>query len=108
MGDFSVPVPVNVATGPLGVARQNRVQFRFVLHALVDPADATKTSRLVERRKGQLRDDVMRVCRNSSLDELLDPQLATLRTRLLDATQPLLESVTLRRVLVTGRMTEPL
>ncbi|MEM6262966.1 MAG: hypothetical protein AAGI38_10695 [Bacteroidota bacterium] len=84
------------------------MQFRFELFALVDPSDAQKTTKLAERRQGKLRDEVIRVCRRTSIDELLDPELATLRSRLLDATQPLLESVALRRVLLTHRKTEPL
>lgn len=107
LGAYSVPVPIAFeAEGGLG--RDNRLQFRFELFALVSPRDRAKAIACLARQKGQLRDTVISVCRNSTVDDLLDPQLSNLRSRLLDAIQPLLENVTPKRILVTRRMTEPL
>lgn len=107
LGSYSVPVPITIETTD-GLGRDNRLQFRFELFALVSPRDKPKAEECLARQQGQLRDTVISVCRNSTVDDLLDPQLSNLRSRMLSAIQPLLENVTPKRMLVTRRMTEPL
>ncbi|MEM6331149.1 MAG: flagellar basal body-associated FliL family protein [Planctomycetota bacterium] len=108
LGRYSIPVPVIRLDEAGEMVRTNLIQIKFALHGLVKPGQEDDTARLFERNEGQLRDRVIRVCRNSSLEDLLDPQLSTLRSRILDAAQPLFESVVLKRVLVTDVFTEPL
>lgn len=104
LGHFSVPVPLIVS----GDEASNRIQFQFELFGVVKPEAESRTLRLAERHKGQLRDRVIRVCRNARIEDLLDPQLSTLRSRLLDTIQPLLDGVAVDRVLVVVETTEPL
>ncbi len=108
LGSYIVPVPVVQADDTGHLVRTNLLQMKFSLHGLIKPEHQSETERLVERHEGELRDRVIRVCRNSSLEDLLDPQLSTFRSRVLDEAQPLLEGVSLRRVLVTNVITEPL
>ncbi|MEM6799149.1 MAG: flagellar basal body-associated FliL family protein [Planctomycetota bacterium] len=108
LGEYTVPVPVVQADDSGELVRTNLLQVKFGLHGLVKPMDEAEAARLVKRHEGQLRDRIIRVCRNSSLEDLLDPQLSTLRSRILDAAQPLFEGVTIRRILVTNVITEPL
>lgn len=107
-GDYAVPVPVVTTGGEGGIERNNLLEITLTVVGLVGPEFEEETVKLIERHRGQIRDGVIRVCRNTSVEDLLDPQMSTLRSRILDATQPLLERVTLRRVLITRRDTAPL
>lgn len=108
LGDFIVPVPVVANDDDGNATRSNLLQMKFTLHGLVTPKIEPQVLEQAQRQQGQLRDSVIRVCRNLPIDDVLDPQLATLRSRVLDSTQTLFEGSALRRVLVTDVTCEPL
>ena len=108
LGDYTVPVPVVSNDEAGGATRTNLLEMKFTLHGLVKPDLKPQMLDQAERQEGQLRDSVIRVCRNLPIDDVLDPQLATLRSRVLDSTQSLFEGSALRRVLVTDVTCEPL
>lgn len=108
LGEFAIPVPVVAADEAGGLVRTNLLQTKFELYCQVKPAAESEVRQLAQRNRGELRDRVIRVCRNSSLEDLLDPQLSTFRSRVLDAIQPLFGGVTLRGVLVPEMNTDPL
>jgi len=108
LGHYAVPVPV-LRTDEAGeVVRENSIQMKFTLHGLVAPYHVAEAERIRNRHEGELRDRVIRVCRNSSLEDLVEPQLSTLKSRILDVAQPLFEGVMLKRVVVTDVSSEPL
>lgn len=108
IGDFEVPVPVAFVDEHSQTHYKNAVLFRFHLEALVEPRASGSAKRLVERNRGALRDRVMTTCRKASVNELLDPQLNALRSRALDAIQPIFEGHLLRRLVITDVITDPL
>ncbi|WP_146583680.1 hypothetical protein [Posidoniimonas polymericola] len=108
IGDFEVPVPVAYVDDESNTRYKNAVLFRFHLDALVDPHEASSARRLVERNSSTLNDRVMTTCRNSTIGELLDPQLNAFRSRALDAVQPIFEGHLLRRLVITDVITDPL
>jgi Flagellar basal body-associated protein FliL len=101
LGRYTVPIPVTIEQADEGPHRCNRFQFDFELYALVAPQQSGQIEDARQRHEGQLRDRVMRVCRNTSVEELQEPQLATLRARLTDAVQNQLGQSEIRQVLIT-------
>lgn len=108
LGSFEIPVPIEVIDEAGKRHSANVMQLKFALAAVVAPGDAKQVNRISKRDAGQLRDRVIRVCRNASVDELMDPQLSTLRSRLRDSAQPLFEGDTIRRMVLDDFISEPL
>jgi hypothetical protein len=85
LGDYTIPIPAAEKGAAAGASKQNRIQMDFELFALVSPHDKSKLSHAWERHEGMIRDRVIRVCRNSSLEVLHEPELGTLKAKLMDA-----------------------
>jgi hypothetical protein len=85
LGHYDVPIPAAKSDGD-GESR-NRLEFIFDLYALVAPSCESELHEAWERHEGKIRDCVIRVCRNASLEELQEPELATLKSHLTDAVQ---------------------
>src|SRR6478736_6756359 len=82
LGKYKIPIPIaNDRTDDHG-KWSNRLEFDFELFALVAPAEASRLADSWERHEGKIRDRVIQVCRNASLDELQEPELSTLKSRL--------------------------
>lgn len=108
-GMYNVPVPGQTLDEEQGeVLSYNYLQLRFKLVGIVEPNDESETTRLAERHRGELRDRVINVCRNASLQELQDPELVTLKLSLIDATQPVFEGIVFDTVLIRDYMIESL
>jgi len=88
LGEYSIPIPT--ADGKAGSqdSKVNRFQIDFELFALVSPHQTSKLSEVWRRHQGVIRDRVIRVCRDASLDVLHEPELATLKAKLIDALGP--------------------
>ena len=50
------------------LTRHNRFQFDFTLYALVSPNEKSQIEDAWERHEGQIRDQVINVCRSATLD----------------------------------------
>jgi hypothetical protein len=88
LGEYAIPIPA-AGKGAGGEApKQNRLQMDFELFALVSPHEKSKLSDAWERHEGMIRDHVIRVCRNSTLEVLHEPELGTLKAKLKDALGP--------------------
>jgi hypothetical protein len=108
LGKHEIPLPINydrtIDQGP----RRNRLRLDFELHAVVAPEQASQVIHNWERHEGVIRDRVIRVCRNASLAELQEPELSTLKARLMDALAPHLGEQEIRRLLMTEVVTQQL
>jgi hypothetical protein len=100
LGDYQIPIPVSRGFGAHAVSR-NRIELTFALHALVARDYETQIEELWERHEGNIRDAIIRVCRNASLDDLQEPELATLKSHLTDAVQAQLGPNLVRRLMMT-------
>lgn len=100
LGRFEVPVPIPRGFGAHSVSRK-RIELSFELHALVSRDYQPQLEDLWERHEGNIRDRVIRVCRNASLDELQEPEFATLKSHLTDCVQNELGPKTIRRLMFT-------
>ena len=100
LGQYSIPIPIAVdrTSGP---ARDNRYQLDFELYALIRPEKRSNIADDWARHEGLIRDHVIRVCRNASVDELQEPELSTLKARLMDALAAQIGATDVRQLLIT-------
>lgn len=98
LGAFAIPVPIVIESASDRFEPDNLLQIEFGMFIVVDPTDAKQVKRLKKLNKGRIRDKVIRVCRNTPRDDLLDSQLSTLKAHLLDAVKPYLGGEAVRRV----------
>ncbi|MEO1497445.1 MAG: hypothetical protein AAFV43_09875 [Planctomycetota bacterium] len=108
LGSYMVPVPVVLDDSADRFEADNLLQLDFDLVAIVEPDHKTRIERFKERHEGRLRDEVIRVCRNTARDDVLESEWATLKAHLLDATQPLLGGLGIRRLATPRIIKEPL
>jgi flagellar basal body-associated protein FliL len=88
LGEYAIPIPATGNDVDGQAPKRNRVQMDFELFALVSPHEKSKLSAVWERHEGMIRDHVIRICRNSPLEVLHEPELGTLKAKLKDALGP--------------------
>jgi len=108
LGQYSIPIPVVAEAGSKQRLHRNRVQLNFELYALVRPEQESHLAAGWERHEGKIRDHVIRVCRNATVDELQEPELSTLKARLLDAVAAQIGKQDLRQLLITEVVSHPM
>jgi Flagellar basal body-associated protein FliL len=101
LGEYKIPIPVTEGRGQDKAIRRNRLQFDFELYALVSPHERPQFEDAWGRHEGAIRDQVISICRNATVDELLEPELATLKARLTDVLALELGEKRLRQLLIT-------
>jgi flagellar basal body-associated protein FliL len=101
LGHYAIPIPVNRVFGDDRKASLMQIEFAFDLYALVSPEFAPQIDDLWQRHEGKVRDRVIRICRNATWEDLQDPELATLKSRLVDAVQDQLGPRAVRRLIVS-------
>src|SRR3954451_9046059 len=84
LGEYQIPISVVDDRNQAKLTRHNRFQFNFSLYALVSPREKSQIEDAWGRYEGQIRDQVISICRSATLDELQEPELATLKARLTD------------------------
>lgn len=97
LGEYVVPIPVDVASAETPIAA-TQVQIEFELHAAVLPQYERTLKSNYERLEGRLRNDVIEVCRNLPVEELMDPTLTSLRTHLADSLKPYIGHARIERI----------
>jgi len=85
LGEYAIPIPATGKGTDGRAPKQNCLQMDFELFALVSPLEKSKISDAWERHEGMIRDHVIRVCRNSPVEVLHEPELGTLKAKLKDA-----------------------
>jgi flagellar basal body-associated protein FliL len=108
LGSYTVPIPVVQSKNRDQPVRANRLEFSFQLYALVTPDQQSSLADAWERHEGKIRDRVIRVCRNATLGDLQEPELATLKSHLADAVQAELGAKGVRRLLITEVVSQEL
>ena len=108
LGRYVIPVPLQGENRPENQPARNQLQIEFLLHALVPPGEQEAATTAWERHEGMFRDRVIRVCRSASLEDLQEPDLVALKSRLLDSTQPLFGRARVRGLLITEMYTQEL
>jgi flagellar basal body-associated protein FliL len=108
LGQYKIPIPVVEDRSQNKLIRRNRFQLDFTLFALVSPKEKSQIEDAWERHEGQIRDDVMSVCRSATLDELQEPELATLKARLTDILAAKLGEKQLRQLVINEVVSQQL
>lgn len=108
LGEYNIPIPLVEEVSGGKIKRRHRVQLDFLLFVLVKPSEKARVERAWERHEGTIRDQVIRVCRKATLEELQEPDLATLKARLLLALAGPTDQKDLRHVLITEIVSQPL
>lgn len=101
LGSYQIPVPITKDRSNDHAPRRNRLRFDFELYALVAPGQSSVMADNWQRHEGKIRDRIMQICRNATLDDLQEPELATLKARLMDALQAELGEREVRRLMMT-------
>jgi hypothetical protein len=101
LGKYVIPIPLVKSTGMDEGLKRNRVEFSFALHALVTSDGKKQLAAQWKRHAGKLRDRIILVCRNATIGDLQEPELATLKSHLTDAVQAELGSRSVRRLLIS-------
>ena len=96
-GEYVVPVPVEPGEDSDGMAA-TQVQIEFFLHAAVLPQHERSLRSNFQRLEGRFRDNVIDVCRKTSVEDLLDPSLMALKTHLADSMKPFLGDARVERI----------
>jgi len=108
LGQYSIPIPVAEQRGSKVLGHRTRFQLDFALYALVRPENKSTIADDWARHEGKIRDHVIRVCRNASVDELHEPELLTLKARLMDVLASQIGKQDVRQLLITEVMSQKL
>lgn len=96
LGEYVIPIPVEPTTPSPIAATQVQIEFR--LHAAVLPEYESTLRSNYKRLEGRLRDNVIEITRNTSIEDLLDPTLTTLKTHLADSLKPFVGAAHIERI----------
>lgn len=107
LGKYSIPIPV-IEDRTHSAVHQTRLQLDFELYALVRPNKKSAVLDSYSRHEGKIRDHVIRVCRNASVEDLQEPELSTLKARLMDALATEMGRDDVRQLLITEVVSQPL
>jgi flagellar basal body-associated protein FliL len=108
LGTYAIPIPVVVERTPNELEHRNRFQLDFQLVALVTPEHKAQLADDWARHEGKIRDHVIRVCRNASVDELQEPEFSTLKAQLMDALAAQIGEKQVRQLLITDPVSQEL
>ena len=108
LGQYQIPIPIVDDRNQAKLTRHNRFQFDFKLFALVSPKEKSQIEDAWERYEGQIRDQVINVCRSATLDELQEPEFSTLKARLTDVLATKLGEKPLRQLVINEVISQPL
>src|SRR5947207_5356525 len=108
LGKYQIPIPIVDDRNQTKLTRHNRFQFDFTLYALVSSKEKSQIEEAWGRYEGQIRDQVMNVCRSATLDELQEPEFATLKARLTDVLAAKLGEKPLRQLVINEVVSQQL
>jgi hypothetical protein len=107
LGKYQIPIPM-ADDHRETAARRNRFQFDFELYAVVSPKEEKHIADLWELHEGIIRDRIINICRSASVEELREPELATLKARLTDVLASQLGDKRLRQLLIIDIVSQEL
>jgi hypothetical protein len=100
LGEFDVPVAVTVDSEQAEPAH-GWLRLQFKLWAETTPEAKADLSKSYDHHRGAMNDAVVTIVRTSSADELTDPRLAAIKTRMTDLARPLLGEKLVRQLVLT-------
>lgn len=106
LGEFDVPLAVLPSASP--TAEPVWMRLKFDLSAETTPKAQAAVLSALDRRRGAVSDAILTVIRSSSADDLADPRLVAIRSRMMEKVRPLLGDDRLRQLVLNDIDTEQL
>lgn len=100
LGEYDIPIPEHGAITDGTRPPRNYMQLEFSLFAEIATKDQPHLAQVFARHEGMVRDRVIQVFRNATLEDLDEPNLVTLKLRLVDAIEPVLGQHLVRRAII--------
>ena len=107
-GKYVIPIPLAKSFAANEEQKRNRLEFSFELHALITGDYESELKGLWKQHKSSIRDQVILVCRTATIEEIQEPEFATLKSHLSDAIQEELGTKDIRRILISEVRTRQL
>ena len=107
LGEFDVPVAVTVDSEQAEPA-STWLRLQFKLWAETTPDFKSDLAQAYGHHRGAMNDAIVTIIRTSTADELTDPRLAAIKTRMTDLARPLLGEERVRQLVLTDILTEAL
>jgi len=85
---------------------QESVALHYHLHCLVAEEDEEEVREFLERKKGELSDEVIKTCRHANLIDLADPELQLIRAQLREFTEDFVGSGVIKRFVFSNVVLE--
>jgi flagellar basal body-associated protein FliL len=108
LGEYQIPIPIVDDRTQSKLTRHNRLQLDFKLFALVSPKEKSELEDSWAKHEGQIRDQVINVCRGATLEELQEPEFATLKARLTEVLAAKLGDKPVRQLVINEVVSQPL
>lgn len=100
LGDYRIPIAVLVERETDHDPAPVWMKLQFSLYAETAPEHSAAVEAALERRQGAIRNAVLEICRSASVDEVLDPRLASVKSRMSEATKSLLGDDRIRALIM--------
>ncbi len=106
LGKYSIPIAARSNQESLDEQQATWVQLKFDLYAVVAPENESALLTAWERHQGLYYDGALKICRSASLDDVLDPRLASIKSHLTDLSRMIFGKKRIRQLLCTNIVTE--
>lgn len=104
LGKYHIPVAIPTP----GSNDLNWRRLKFSLFAVTDESRQDALLEVLELRKGPFQDEVLRIVRNVTTDELEDPRLSSVKMRLTDMARTQLGEHRVQQLVIVGTVDEPI
>ncbi|MEQ8838591.1 MAG: hypothetical protein RID07_17435 [Lacipirellulaceae bacterium] len=111
--DATVEVPLGSYHVPVAIPTRGKEdltwrRLKFSLYAVTEANREKSLLEVLEHRKGPFQDEVLRIVRNVTTDELEDPRLSSVKMRLTDMARAQLGESRVQQLVIVGTLEEPI
>jgi len=106
LGKYSIPIAARSNQDSFNEQEAIWIQLKFDLFAVVAPENESALLAAWEHHRGLYYDGALKICRSASLDDVLDPNLASIKSRLTDLSRSIFGKTRIRQLLYSNIITE--
>lgn len=106
-GEFYIPVPANSRLTPTVKSSENQLALQFKLYALAVPSRSEDLAEDWQRTEAKLREEIIRICRHASIEELSEPSFSAIRARMSEVIMDRFGRSNIRRLVFDDITWEP-
>lgn len=108
IGYFSIPIPLKEAKNAIDWTHNNPICFSFELHGIVKPSECSRVEELLERYEKSFRSEIIGIVRGTSMHDLSEVNLSTLKLRMMAVARKWLGQNRIRRLVISESRLLPL